>query len=148
MALLTPETLNRALGVSPWGFVMTSAYDDRRSGVTVRAVFPCSTEPALICVAARKGHWIEPLIRDSRVFAVCRVEADDRLSARRFADDRTEEQGDPFDGLAVGKLRTGAPVLLRSGAVLDCEVARHFDLEADHELYIGHVLAVELRGGS
>ncbi len=141
---VTAPKLEQALGSALAPFVMTSAFEDRRTGVVVKNVLQCADEPLLICVAARKGHWIEPLIRDSRVFAVCRLDPEDRLARRRFADDRTEDQGDPFDGLPVSRLKTGAPILDRSTAVLDCEVVRHFDLEADHELYIGQVLAVKL----
>lgn len=41
---------------------------------------------------------------------------------------------------------TGSPVLLRSIVAFDCEVVRHFDLEADHELFVGQVLASRMYG--
>jgi flavin reductase (DIM6/NTAB) family NADH-FMN oxidoreductase RutF len=47
---------------------------------------------------------------------------------------------DPFDCLAVETLVTGAPLLKRSPVVFDCLVIRHLDLEADHSLYIAHVM--------
>ena len=52
--------------------------------------------------------------------------------------------GDPFDAIPHRTLSTGAPVLNDSSAAIDCEVVRHFDLEADHELYVGQVLAVRV----
>ncbi len=127
-------------------FVMTSFHEDKRTGVLVRSVQSCANEPLLICVAARKGHWIEPVIRDSRVFAVCQLGDNDLLARRRFAHDLTEEeQGDPFTGMDVRTLETGAPVLNTCVLAMDCEVVRHFDLEADHELYIGLVVASTIK---
>lgn len=140
----TPSDIQRAVNALAQGtFVMTSRHEDKRAGVIVHAVLPCATEPTLICVSARKGHWIAPLIRDSRVFAICQLGPNGQLARKRFAQDLTEdEQGDPFEGVPVRKLATGAPVLEKCVRALDCEVVRHFDLEADHELYIGQVLAV------
>lgn len=122
--------------------VMTAAYDNKRSGQLVHWVQPCAEELALVCVAARKGHSVEPLIRDSHAFAICMIDPDDRLLLRKFAEDHPpDELGDPFDSIEVERLATGSPVLCRSACVLDCEVVRHFDFEADHEIYIGLVLA-------
>ncbi|MFN0132872.1 MAG: flavin reductase family protein [Phycisphaerales bacterium] len=119
-------------------FVMTSCFETRREGVMCSWVTPCAHTPALVCAAVRRGHPIEPVIRDSRRFALCRVEAEDRLVDRAFGARRT---GDPFDGLEVDHLATPSPVLCRSSLVFDCEVYRHLDIEADHELYIGLVVA-------
>lgn len=132
----------RALGMFPRGlYLLTSRFEHKRAGQFVEFVQPCSHEPLMICVAARKGHSVEPLIRDSRCFAVCRVDPDDKLLHRKFDSARTPDSaGDPFDSLEVERLATGAPVLRRAMAVLDCEVSLHLDLEADHELYIGVVV--------
>ena len=43
-------------------------------------------------------------------------------------------------------LVTGSPLLSRSLISLDCEVLRHLDLEADHEIYVGQVLSAVVRG--
>ena len=131
-------------------FVMTAAFEGKRTGLIVRSVQRCSDEPQLLCVAARKGHSIEPLIRDSHHFVLCKVGANERLLLRKFGAEPpalSEEgllpgqEGDPFDSLRVTTMFSGAPVLARSPLVFDCEVVRHFDLESDHELYIGLVHA-------
>ena len=121
------------------GFVMTSRFEQKRAGQFVGSVQPCAEEPMLVCIAARKGHPIEPLIRDSHVFAVCQVDPEDKLLQRKF-NGSSREAGDPFDSLEVERLVTGAPILKRSLVALDCQVIRHLDVEADHELYIGQVV--------
>lgn len=124
-------------------FVMTAAFEDQRAGMRVLSVFCCSTEPLLICVAAKKGHPIEPLIRDSHRFAICKVDPTQKLVLRKFSTE-PEEGEDPFDSFLVDTLATGSPILVTSPLVLDCEVVRHFDLEADHELFVGQVLAARV----
>ncbi len=124
-------------------FIVSSVYDGERSGVIVRSVQVCADEPVLLSVALHKGHSIEPLIRDSRAFAVCQLADDDRLARRVFSQDNDtdpENRTDPFDALATMTLKTGSPVLRKSPVALDCEVVRHYDLEADCELYIGLVV--------
>lgn len=142
------STIADALALLPSGhFLMTSAYDGKRAGQVVRSVQVCSETPTLICVAARKGHSISPLIRDSHAFAVCVIAPEDASILRRF--DREwapDELGDAFDALAVETLASAAPVLRRSIVAIDCEVVRHFDLEADHELYIGMPLKSRIYG--
>lgn len=134
-----PQEITDALAMLPSGhFLMTSAYDGKRAGQVVRSVQVCSEVPTLICVAARKGHSIAPLIRDSHSFVICVIASEDASILRRF--DREwapDEQGDAFDALPVETLKSMSPVIRRSVAAIDCEVVRHFDLEADHELYIG-----------
>jgi len=123
------------------GYLMTSRFESKRAGQFVGSVQPCAEEPMLVCIAARKGHPIEPLIRDSHVFAVCRVDPDDKLLQRKFSCGNMREVGDPFDSFEIERLLTGAPILKRCPLALDCQVIRHLDVEADHELYIGQVVA-------
>ena len=127
-------------------YIMTAAFEDKRAGVRVRAAMPCATEPLLIAIATRKGHWIEPMIRDAHAFALCQIDPGDRLLLAKFDEDRScEDDGDPFDAVPVITLRPGgAPVPRKSILAIECEVVRHFDLEADHELYVGQVLAARV----
>jgi flavin reductase (DIM6/NTAB) family NADH-FMN oxidoreductase RutF len=129
-------------------FVLTAQHEGKRAGVVVRSVQVCADEPPLLAVAVKTGHWVEPLIRDSHVFALCRVSAAERLLLRKVAETSRPRDEDPLDCVATERLATGAPVLARSTLALDCEVLRHFDLEADHELFIGLVRAVRIGVGA
>jgi flavin reductase (DIM6/NTAB) family NADH-FMN oxidoreductase RutF len=132
----------RALALFPRGyFLLTACFEHKRAGQLVQSVLPCAEEPMLICIAARKGHPIEPLIRDAHRFAVCRIDEEDKLLLRNFGSPATAGRGDPFDSLELDRLTTGSPIPKRCLAALDCEVLRHLDVEADHELYIGQVVA-------
>jgi flavin reductase (DIM6/NTAB) family NADH-FMN oxidoreductase RutF len=128
-------------------YVLSSQFEGRRSGVVVRSAQPCAEEPPLVCVAVKRGHWIEPIIRDSHCFAISRINPADRLLLRKFAETSRPRDGDPFDCLPTSRLITGAPVIVKATLAIDCEVVRHFDLEADHELYIGLVLGARIGPG-
>lgn len=137
-----------ALATLPHGvWLLTASHADRRSAAIVDWVVPCGSEPALIGVIVRKGHAVEPLIRDSHRFAVCQLDPGDRSMLRRFTQPGTlEDWVDPFEGLEVTRLVGGAPVLAASPIVFDCDVHRHLDIESDQELYVGLVLAGRVPG--
>jgi flavin reductase (DIM6/NTAB) family NADH-FMN oxidoreductase RutF len=104
----------------------------------------CGNEPPLICIAATKGHRVDLLIRDSRAFALCCIPAMERLLIRRFSKHHSPESSadEQFDGIACDRLVSGAPILARSLVALDCQLFRQVDLETDHELIVGSVLAI------
>jgi len=143
-------TLDSALGVFPGGrYLMTAAFDDQRGGMLVHSAQRCGQEPPLLCVAARKGHSIDPLIRDSRSFALGVLGNGDRLIERRFkgSDSIPSEHGpqamqDPFDAIELTTLSTGSPIIPRCSTWFDCEVVRRVDLEAEMELFVGMVVGV------
>ena len=133
----------RALENMPGGsYIITASFEGKKAGATALSAMPCSSEPLLVCVASRKGHGIEPIIRDSRHFALCLLDPSDRLMTKKFC--TMSRESDAFDSLPVETLVSGAPVIKRSILAIDCEVVRHFDMEADHELYIGRVLAARV----
>ncbi len=138
---LNAESVSSILERVPWAtWVMTAAHDGARGGMIVRWVQRCADEPLLVSVAVRKCHALEPLIRDSRSFALNLIEESDRLLLKKFdAFQAPDELSDPFDALEVTTMQSGSPVLKRARAAIDCEVVRHLDLEADCELFIGQV---------
>lgn len=146
MRMMNGEATNwsNAVGLIPTGaFVMTSSHDHNRAGILVSWVQQCAFEPPLIAVAIRKGRPIEPLIRDSHSFALCQIDPDNRLLLARLKNS-DEHSSDILDCIECETLSSGAPCITSAIAAIDCEVIRHFDLDADHELYIGQVLAARV----
>ena len=133
--------IERVIGQIPNGlFLMTAAHEEARTGVLTTWVQQCSTDPPMIVVALAKGSPVEPFIRDTRSFALCLVNADDRLVQKRFGTPPSRGE-DPFVAIPVTIATTGAPILDRASVYFDCDLAGHLALDCDHRLYIGLVRA-------
>ena len=132
-----------SLPSSPW--VMSSVFEATRTGVLVRRVMQCADDPLCVCVAMRKGSRIDPIVRDSHVFAVSLMAGEDKLLLKKFDTPEATEE-DPFDSYSVRRMRTGCPVMNRALMAFDCEVLAHVDLEADSELFVGRVVDAFVAG--
>ncbi len=136
--------LLRALSLLPAvPTVMTSAFEHKRGGVLVGRVMLCAEEPPCVAVALPKGHRIATLVRDSHAFCLNLVDPKHRLIIKKF---ENGSESDAFELLENRTLATGSPCLGRALCCLDCDVMRHFDLEADHEMYIGQIMAAWIPG--
>lgn len=108
--------------------------------MTVHWVQRAALAPHSISLALPKGHIISPIVRDARAFGLCQIPSDDRILDRRFEREPNPDN-DPFDALDVFRLETGAPMLHRAAACLDCRVSMHIDFDADHELFVAEIVA-------
>ncbi len=133
------------LGAIPGGrFVITAAHDSKRAGAPVRSAQVCCEQPWMVCVSLRTGHWIEPLIRDSRRFVLCDADKIATSLLRQMSDPARPRDPDVFEMAQTERLLSAAPVPTAARLAVECEVLRHIDLEADHEIYVGLVLAGRL----
>ncbi len=133
------STIDQAIEQIPSGlFLLTSAHDHRRSGVLCRWVQRCSDRPHLVTIALPKGTPVEPLIRDSRAFALCQIGADDVFLQRKFAA-MPDRNDDPFVTLAAEAAPSGSPIVSRAMSYLDCELVSHMEFDSEFRLYIGQV---------
>jgi len=129
----------QSLAQIPGGlFVLTVNCDGRRDARLVKWVQPCSDEPPMVMVALAKGHSVEPLIQESRCFALCQLSAEDKFLARKFAQPHANGD-DPLVSLMTSTAPSGSPILDRALSFLDCEVVRHVELDSDHRIYVGQV---------
>lgn len=140
----SPSEIAKALDVLPSAVcVMTAAHEHKRTGMLVSRVMRAADEPLSIAVSVPTGQRLTMLLRDSRAFGLCFLDPSRRATIRRFDhahDAEMPSMGDPFETQPTRTLVTGAPLLTGSLVALDCEVVRHFDLESDHEIYVGLVL--------
>ena len=134
-----PIDVNALAAIPESCYVMTAAFEARRAGMLVCWVQRAALAPHSISLALPKGHLISPIVRDARAFGLCQIDAADGSIVRRF--EQTKEDLDPFDGMATFRLETGAPLLERACACLDCRVSMHIDFDADHELFVAEVVA-------
>ena len=134
--------IGSALGPIPSGlFILTAQYEDRRAGMLTSWVQQAGFDPPMVSVAVGKGRPIMPLISASQNFGLCQIPVGDKVLLRKFAKP-TDPGDDLFLGLElVGDTVTGLPILAQSLAFLECEAAFHLDIEGDHDLFIGAVVA-------
>jgi len=133
------EAVTESIEQVPCGvFLLTSTFENHRSGVLTRWVQRCSVKPHMITIALPKGLPVEPLIRDSRAFALCQIGADDILLRRKFAiiPDRND---DPFVTISTFNAPSGSPIVERAMSYLDCELVSHIEFDSEYRLYVGLV---------
>ena len=122
-------------------FLMTAAHGDHRNGMLVTRVQKCADDPITVTVAVRKGHALSPLIRDSAIFGLCELRGCDLMLSRLFNRPGELHGEDPFLGHDLVPDTGRLPIPVASASWVCCDLIRHLDIEADHEIYIGLVTA-------
>jgi len=109
-------------------------------GATVSAFATLSLEPMQVLVSLGRGGRLAAMLRDSGIFAVSILSAEQELVSRALAVSRPTSE-DVFPDVATHILATGAPVVDAALACFDCSVANTFD-SGDHTIFTGNVEAV------
>lgn len=124
---------------------MCTSLNGRRYATFVLGVQPASQAPPMLCISSRCGSVIDPVLRDSHVFSVFSLGPGERVLSKRMSEGVSIRGMDIFDGINVERLQGGLPALASSPVALECEVVRHIDLEADHQLYVGRITSCRVR---
>jgi flavin reductase (DIM6/NTAB) family NADH-FMN oxidoreductase RutF len=124
------------------GVTVVSTVDDvgRHHGMTVNALTSVSLDPVLVLFCCEKDASLhEPLLWSGR-WAVSMLTAEQAEVSQWFAT-RERRGTDQFAALDVrdGR-RTGAPILVRALAWLECMTWATYD-GGDHTIVVGEVLA-------
>lgn len=117
--------------------VATDGPKGGRTGLTANSFASVSLDPLLVLVCLDRGSGSGSAILANGCFSVSVLSARDEGLARRFARSLGEEA---FADVALRTEATGAPVLQRAMAWLDCRVDRVMDA-GDHHVVIGRVEA-------
>lgn len=145
----------RVLWAMPTGlYVIGSRSGERRNLMTANLVFQVAIEPKLVAVAVDAEAVTRGLVAESGCFAVSMLRREDRAVVRRFVKPVAEQEVETDAGGAavsmagepVVERSTGAPVLTRAAAWIDCEV-RHRLALGSHDLFVGEVVGVGAADG-
>lgn len=133
----------RVLWKMPSGLYVVGSTDRsrRRNGMTLNWATQVSFDPKWLGIGVEKDAYTHELIVAGGVFSLCIVDREDRAIVRKFTkpvdvdlDARTLNGFEYFDGPA-----TGAPVLTRSVAYVECEVRRPVEI-GNHTLFLGEIV--------
>ncbi len=121
-------------------YLLGSASGGRRNLMTHNWAVQVAVRPKLLAVAVRKDALTHELVQAGRVFSLCFLKREDRSLVRVFTKPAVEGPvPGMLSGLEVFEGRTGAPVLARSAAWLECEVRSDLGT-GDHTVFVGEVM--------
>jgi flavin reductase (DIM6/NTAB) family NADH-FMN oxidoreductase RutF len=124
--------------------VSAAEADGAARGLTASAVASVSLDPPLVLACVDRLADTHDCIERAGAFAVSILHAGDDAIARRFADGPSAEK---FDGVAYRTEVTGAPVLERALAWIDCRLWATYD-GGDHTIFVGEVMAGDAGDGA
>jgi flavin reductase (DIM6/NTAB) family NADH-FMN oxidoreductase RutF len=132
--------LRRLMGHFVTGVVVVATMrpgDGGACGLTANSVASVSLEPPLVLVCVDKGSDSHDCILESGSFSINILAGDQEKVSRRFASWDLE---DKFVGVDYRTEATGAPVLTKSLAWLDCRLWASYP-GGDHTIFVGEVMA-------
>ena len=125
--------------------IVASGRNETKAGLTATAVCSLSDEPPSLLVCVNQKSHALATIRDTGIFSVNFLHADQTDIAGIFAG-RTDLRGAArFEEGKWTTLKTGAPVLSRCLVAFDCYLDQQIDY-ATHTILIGHVASTAHSG--
>ena len=137
-AALDPMDVRRLLGHFATGVTVLTCRSSSGAdiGVTISALASVSLQPALVLVCVERRTEVCRCLQTATHFAINVLAADQVALARRFAQ-RCEDR---FEGVAVTRGKTGAPLLDGTLAHLECRTTS-IQNAGDHAILVGEILA-------
>ena len=131
------RTLRDALGSFATGVTVVTCLDSggRPLGLTVNSFTSVSLEPPLLLVCIAKRARCAPVLAEAPHFAVNVLQTGQQPASIRFA----ARDEDRFGTTPWTSGETGAPLLMESLAVFECERHALYD-GGDHDILLGRVL--------
>ncbi len=113
-------------------------------GTTVSAFTSLSLEPSMVLVCLAHASRVLPLIRESGMFTVSVLGADQQAVAVGLS--RSRAIGEGMDGLHMDGPQTGCPVMKDCLSYFECTLREEI-IGGDHAILLGHVEGAG-RGGA
>jgi 3-hydroxy-9,10-secoandrosta-1,3,5(10)-triene-9,17-dione monooxygenase reductase component len=131
-----PATMRTVLGHFATGIAVVTAMDGGAPvGLACNSFTSVSLEPPLVLFCAAKSSTTWPRIQATGKWAVNILGEDDEEVCRLFA----EKDADRFAHMTFRPGQSGAPILDRTLAFVDCETDAEHDA-GDHVIVVGRVL--------
>ena len=125
----------------PYGlYLLTTVHEEKANVITCNWLTQISFDPLLVLVAIEKESYSHQLLQENGVFAVNFLSKEQTRLARNMA---APHKIKPFKlaGVAHHPGVTGAPLIDTAIAFLECEVRHTLEVDGDHTLFVGEVVA-------
>jgi len=129
-----------ALRMIPYGLYVITAesQDGRVAAATVNWVTQASFQPPLVAVAIKADSSAHEIVKSAGAFAL-NVLAKGQNGLAFIFYKSAERDGDSIGGEAFRRGKTGAPLLTRAAAFVECSVVGALG-KGDHSLFLGEVV--------
>ena len=141
-----PDTYDRlrrrVLWTMPSGLYVLGSTDGggRRNGMTINWATQVSFEPKLLGVSVEREAYTHELVEAGGCFALSILGREDRAVVRRFTKPvEVDLTARTLNGFPYLERVTGAPVLTRAVAFLDCRVTGRLEC-GSHTLFLGEIV--------
>jgi len=121
--------------------IVTTRAGKNIHGMTCNAFCSISISPISILVSLTKETRTEKMIKVGRIFAVNVLSETQTWLSDRFAGRHPKFETNRFKGVEWSIAATGAPILHKSQAFLDCSLIKEVDCDT-HTLFLGSVVAI------
>jgi flavin reductase (DIM6/NTAB) family NADH-FMN oxidoreductase RutF len=132
----------RVLWTMPSGLYVLGSTDgaERRNGMTINWVTQISADPKWLAVSVERVAYTHELVEVGGCFSLCTIDREDRTIVRKFTKPvDVDLAAHTLSGFPYIERVTGAPILARAVAYLDCEVRQRVDADS-HSLFIGEIV--------
>lgn len=127
----------------PYGlYVLTAEWKGRIAASTVNWVTQASFEAPLVAVGVKVGSGAHEIIRESRAFALNMLGKGQQDLAFSFFKP-SERDGDTIGGEAFTIGESGAPILTKAVAAVECTLVDTLE-HGDHSIFLGEVVGASL----
>ena len=123
-------------------YVVTTRLGEKINGMTAAWVAQVSLKPLLVMVSIAPSRYSHTLIKESGIFAINVLTAEQVEVAKRFGY-KSGRKIDKFAGLDCLAAGSGAPVLPQAYAYLDLKLV-HTYTAGDHTLFVGEVTEAKI----
>lgn len=131
----------RTIGTFATGVtIITTKHGEHAHGLTANAVSSVSLEPTLVLVCVDHTSDTFALLKETGVFCVNVLGADQADLSTRFAT-KLKEGEHRMEGINYREAPTGAPILEGCIAYLDCRIWQTYTA-GDHDIFIGEVIDI------
>lgn len=126
-------------------YVLTTRKGEEINGMIATWVSQVSSRPPLIIICVKKERYSHHMIKDSEVF-VLNVLREDQKELLPIFKSRVKTKTDKFKEVPYLIKDTGAPIIKKALAFLECKVISSLD-PGDHTIFLGEVIRAELLQG-
>ena len=147
MKTMNDPTVHEVLREIPYGLYIVGVRggtEGDNNALVVSWLTQCSFDPPLIMMAVRRGTRSYDMLKEGGVFSINLLDKKDQDLARQFVKP-SDRVGDKMSGVEHGSDKTGAPILQRAFACIECKV-REMSEPGDHAIVIGEVVNARRHG--